>query len=109
MAFLTAMECLLQEAGYSRRRAGQLSRLLDSAQIPGMCADDLYAALTLWQRKFRIDNENLSEIFREPQVFRRASRSLNTVCEAVRVATSAQLHLFVDRKEMQDVRSAIVI
>lgn len=47
----TALEVLLQEAGYSAKRAELLATWIDQAAISGMSADDLYSAFMQWKRK----------------------------------------------------------
>lgn len=46
---VTALENLLQQAGYGRRKAAKLAAVIDSAAIPGMSADDLFSAFTRWR------------------------------------------------------------
>lgn len=47
----TALEVLLQEAGYSARRSELMANWIDQAAIRGMSADDLFSAFTAWKRK----------------------------------------------------------
>jgi hypothetical protein len=58
----TALEVLLQEAGYSQRRASLMAAWIDQAAIRGMSADDLYSAFTTWKRKSGLSESRLRVI-----------------------------------------------
>jgi len=64
MALQTALESLLQQAGYSSRRASRLAEWIDHAAIPGMSADDLYAAFIQWRRKTSLSEAKLKGLGR---------------------------------------------
>jgi len=49
MSQTTALENLLAQAGYGKRRAARLAQAIDAAGIPGMSSDDLFAAFTRWR------------------------------------------------------------
>lgn len=46
-----ALEGLLQQAGYGKRKAIALAAVIDQASVPGMSADDQYAAFVRWKLK----------------------------------------------------------
>jgi hypothetical protein len=50
MSQITALENLLQQAGYGKRRAAKLAEVIDAAAIPGMSGDDLYVAFLRWKQ-----------------------------------------------------------
>jgi type II secretory pathway component PulF len=50
MSQITALENLLQQAGYGKRRSARLAEVIDAAAIPGMTGDDLYVAFMRWKQ-----------------------------------------------------------
>lgn len=94
MASRTAMENLLQEAGYTRRQAVRLCSVLDNAAIPGMAADDLYSAIALWRHRLSENGIGVEKFLATPKKLKGVSTAFGEVCQHVQELARDQLKLW---------------
>lgn len=88
MSERTALEDLLRQAGFGKRKAFRLAEIIDAVAIPGMSADDLYTAFIRWRAKAGLTDSALrtmtADHFRQTGLYEKLRETIDGMVEDVK-------------------------
>lgn len=79
MSQVTALENLLQQSGYGKRRSSALAQVIDAMGIPGMSADDLFTAFIRWKHQAGLTDSALRVMTKDDFVTQQHSERLRKI------------------------------
>lgn len=79
MSQATALENLLAQSGYGKRRSRALAEVIDAMSIPGMSADDLFTAFVRWKHSAGLTDSALRTMTKDDFVTQRQADGLRKI------------------------------
>lgn len=79
MSQVTALENLLAQSGYGKRRSKALAEVIDAMSIPGMSADDLYTAFVRWKHSAGLTDSALRTMTKDDFITQQQADKLRKI------------------------------